>query len=410
MAAELLPAWRQRADLWGDRLVAVGALGLLAGMFLTPPVLNAGLGLGLAGLLLRRAPVWRWPVVWIGCCLSAWLLLTVLLAAMRGQPEAGRIPGTVYNWLAIPIVAVAAADLARRRLLMRALLAMALFAGLIAALQWSLGKGDNLIRIDPAGKKFTRARGFSDLSLTFGFVCALLTAITMAPRESLGLGRWWIWSARVVCLGGTLMSGARGALLGLIAGVGAGLGARGRRWLIGGALAVLVLVGLGLGAVMLKSERRFKQMMAGENGRWAIWAATAVIIEDHPLVGTGGRPAFQAAYNEAYVRAAPPVPNEFAKDGAPHAHNTLLAFTAEHGFPAALLHLALIGSVLVVTWRRRQDSPAAWRAACGIAAVGLVGGMFEPYASRSVPGLGFHACLGLALGLMGGGGKAPDPP
>ena len=37
--------------------------------------------------------------------------------------------------------------------------------------------------------------------------------------------------------------------------------------------------------------------------------------------------------------------------------------------------------------------------AAGVAAVGLVGGMFEPYPTQSVPGLAFHACLGLGLGL-----------
>ncbi|MBN8526787.1 MAG: O-antigen ligase family protein [Planctomycetes bacterium] len=399
-ADALRPSWDARARLWGSRLVALGALILLAGMFLTPPVLNIGLAAGIAGLLLLRPPLWRWPVVIAGAALAAWILLSVLLAVLRDQPAAGRIPGTVYNWLAIPIVAVAAADAAWRRLALRIVLAVAGFAVLIALLQWTLGSGDDaFLRIRPEGKAFTRTRGLSDLSLTFGFVCSLLAVISLAPGRELGQSAWWAWTARTICAFGVLTCGARGALAGGIAGVSAALGARGRRWLIGGIIAGLVLTGIGLGAVMLKSERRFKQMISGENGRWAIWAATAEIIKDHPVVGIGGRPAYQAAYNEAYARAAPPIPNEFAKDGGPHAHNTILAFVAEHGPPAALLHLALIGTVLVATWRRRRESPGAWQAACGIATVGLVAGMVEPYASRSVPGLGFHACLGFALGM-----------
>jgi O-antigen ligase len=177
--------------------------------------------------------------------------------------------------------------------------------------------------------------------------------------------------------------------------------ARGRKWVIAGLLVFCGLMGLALLTLSMLSERRFQQMMAGENGRWPIWGATLVMIGDHPLLGVGGRKAWTAAYPEAYQRSGTTVPNEFAKsDGrAAHAHNTVLAIAAEYGTPAAVLHIALIVCVLVVVWRRRQESPGGWQLACGIASLGFVAGSFEPYPVQSVGGLAFHAWLGLALGV-----------
>lgn len=401
-----LTAWHDRISglpgsdhrRWGLVMLQVGAATMLAGMFLTPPWINAGLGTALAGCLLSRPPLHRLMPVIAGCIFAAWLLTTIVAAGIRGQDGAGRIPGPAYHWLAMPLIASAALSAAWRRIAVRLLVATAAAACVVGLLQFTLGCGPGFLRIDPSADDFKEAKGFGALTLTYGFVSALLLVTSLDACR--GDGRWR-WSGRVIGVVGMAISGSRGALLAGLAGLAASLASRGRRWLFAGLGAALVLGGLAVGRMALTDADRLRNMFAGKDGRWPIWTTSLAIAREHPLLGVGGREAFQREYPETFARVLPGAVSEFPR-GAPHAHNTVLALAAEHGIPAVPLHLALIGSVLVVTWRRRRERPRAWSLAVGVAAAGVVGGGFEPYAIQSVPGVAFHGLLGLALGMAYG--------
>lgn len=382
----------------GLLLLQIGATLMLAGMFLTPPWVNAGLGTALAGCLLARPPLHKLVPVIIGCLFAAWLLTTAAAAGIRGQEGAGRIPGPAYHWLAMPLIACAALSGAWRRIALRLLVCTAAAACVVALLQFALGSGSGFLRIDPAEPDFKAARGFGALTLTYGFVSALLLVVSLdaGSRE----GRWR-WGGRVIGVVGMAISGSRAGLLAGLAGLVASLATRGRRWLFAGIAITFVLGGLVVGRMALTDADRLRNMFSGQDGRWPIWTASLAIVREHPLLGVGGREAFQRAYPETFARVLPDAVSEFP-NGAPHAHNTALALAAEHGIPAVLLHLALLGSVLVVTWRRRRERLRAWSLSVGVVAAGVVGGGFEPYAIQSVPGFAFHGLLGLALGMAYG--------
>lgn len=382
----------------GLLMLQVGAATMLAGMFLTPPWVNAGLGVALAGGLLARPPLHRLVPVIVGCLFAAWMLMTVSAAAIRGQDGADPTPGPAYHWLAMPLITCAALSAAWRRIAVRLLIGTAAAACIVGLLQFTLGHGSGFLRIDPAAPDFKGALGFGALTLTYGFVSALL--LVAALDVDRGDGRWR-WAGRVIGLVGMAISGSRAGVLAGLAGLTASLAARGRRWLFAGLAIAFVLGGLVVGRMALTDADRLRNMFTGQDGRWPIWTASLAIAREHPLFGVGGREAFQRAYPETFARVLPDAFSEFPK-GAPHAHNTVLALAAEHGIPAVLLHLALIGSVLLVAWRRRRERPRAWSLAVGVVAAGVVGGGFEPYAIQSVPGFAFHGLLGLALGMAYG--------
>ncbi len=391
----------------GLLLLQLGAAILIAGSFLTPPWMNAGLGIAAAGALLARPPVQRLGPVLAGALLAAWLLLSSGAAWLHGAKL--DLPGPVYRWLPLPLVACAAVSSRWRTLALRALVCTAAAAAVVGLLQFVLGRGNGFLRIDPSRGDFKQASGFAAVTLTYGFVSALLLVVW---ARSAGDRPGWTWAGRIIGAVGLATAGSRGAMLAGIAGLGAVQLTRGRRWLIYGGAIVLVLAGALFARMAITERSRLQKLLEGRDGRWPIWMASLDIVARNPVLGVGSRDAFTAAYPEAFARAVPGQVSEFP-DGAPHAHNTFLALAAEYGLPAVALHLALVGSVLVVTWRTRRQRPQAWSLAIGVAVTGVVGGCFEPYATQSVPGFAFHGLLGLALGMADGDaspGDGAEPP
>ncbi|MEK7413735.1 MAG: O-antigen ligase family protein [Planctomycetota bacterium] len=385
----------------GRTLIWIGATAILVGMFMTPPWVNIGLALGVVGAVMTRAPLLSLPVVGWGAAFAGWLALTVIVGALRKQAYADQVPGVVHAWLCLPIVAAAAVSVQWRGIAVRVLIVAAIAAAIVGVLQFTIGLGTGFLRIDPNGTEhFTVSRGFSALHLTFGFAGALLAALSAQPHAAMGLSTAWAWVGRGVALVVLGICGARSAVLGGAAGIVAALATRGRSWLIIAGITAVALVGLVLGRMALTDSGRLHNMFAGTDGRWAIWATSAAMVKEHPFVGMGGREAYKLAYNATYERVAPGPPNEFGNtEGCAHAHNWLLALAAEHGLPAVVLHLALIGAVLVTCWRHRRESPAGWGTAAAVTTTALIAGVFEPYPTQAVPGAAFHACLGVALGL-----------
>jgi hypothetical protein len=386
----------------GRLLLWIGTGTLIASMFLTPPWMNAGLGLAVLGALLARPPVHRLAATWFGVAFATWLVMAGALALLRHQPGGG-FAGEIYGWLPLPLVAAAVQDPRWRRWTMRTAIAIGTAGVAIGLLQFLIGLGKGFAGITPDGVRRFHARGLNTMHLTFGFTAALLGVIAAQPAARWGIGAAWAWCGRLVALVGLDICGSRAGSGAGIVGLGATLVARGGRWLLTGAAVAVLATGLVGLRMAWTDSARLVRMVDGEDGRWLIWRATTAMIAEHPLTGIGGRKAYKAAYNDIYHRTLPGVANEFedrgGSPGAPHAHNWLLAEAAEYGLATPFFHLALVGAVLMACWRRRRAGPGGWPVAAGVAAVGFVGGMFEPYATQSVPGLAFHACLGLGLGL-----------
>jgi hypothetical protein len=396
-------AWNARLDAAPPRSAAVigrwmlwvGSAAMLCGIFLTPPWGLFGIALAAVGAMLARAPLHRLPVIYVGLALGAWVLASNLTGMWRGQPGSGRISSLAYAWFAVPLVAAAAADARWRRFALRALVIIGGVALLVALLQFLVGLGKGPLRIDSDGVRHQLARGFSSYHLSYGFAGAILASLSVPVMS----GTAWAWAGRIIGLVGIGICGARACLLGGTAGIAAALASRGRRWLLAAAGIAIVLGGLMAARMAMTDSVRLRQMLAGQDGRLPIWQVTATMIDERPLLGIGSRKSFELAWNETYERIAPGPPNEFGADGGcPHAHNWLLAVAAEHGLPAAVLHLALVLTVLVLLWRRRHEAPEAFQAGCGIAVAAVVCAIFEPLPTQAAPGMGFHAALGYVLG------------
>jgi O-antigen ligase len=405
-----LPAWNVTLDQLpasdprnlGRWLLWLGCAAMLVGAFLTPPWGKIGIAVAFTGVLLARAPIHRLAATWVGALLGLWVLLSVGTALARHQPGVAglaHLPGLSYDWLAIPCAAAAACDARWRRITLMAAIAIGTLSLAVGLLQFGVGLGTGPLRIDPDGVRFQLSRGFTAYHLSFGFAGALLAALCV-PVAACGLGRAWLWTGRVVAVAVLAICGARAALVGGVATISTALALRGRRWLLAAVVVGAVLGGLLVARMALMDADRLREMLAGQNGRWPIWTVAVAMVAEHPLVGVGGRDAFKQAWNPLYERVAPGPDNEFGpRGGAPHAHNWQLSVAAEHGIPAALLHLALLGAVLVVLWRRRAIAPTAWQSGGGLAVAVLVIGLFEPAPTLAAPGMGLNACLGLVLGL-----------
>lgn len=387
--------WRRHALIAAQ----IGAASVLVSAFFKPPFATVGLALALAGLLASGAPLRRMPAFWFGIAYAAWISASGLIGGLAGIDGARLRPaGPAWTWLAMPAVALAFARPADFARLLRVVAVVVAGCAMLAVLQFTIGLGDGPLRIDPEGQRLSIARGWSELHLTFGLLCALLLGIGLHQGAAQTAGPGWIWLLRLGAGIGLLVCGARSAVLAALAGIGASFAVRSRKHLLIGAIAVVALGGVLVARMALTDPGRLERTMQFEDGRWPIWRTTVHLIGERPLTGWGGQVACQRAFRDAYATVNPGSTPEFA-DGAPHAHNSGLALVAQFGAPALLLHSALWLAVLIWLWRRRRDCPAAWQVGVAVAATAFVGGLFESYATRVMQGVAMHAALGAAIAL-----------
>ncbi len=305
-------------------------------------VASAPLGLS----LLAAANVWHWPAYWNGL---ATLVLTPLAF-----------------WFGVRLLARAAAALLRLAAWLTAGGFVVAVWGLVAWLQGSGVAVDAVRRL--VGPHFSPNHTALYLERTFFVALGLALG---APRRF----RPWLLAVCAVVLSALLLTGSRGALLGVLAGglVLAALAVtrrpaiarllRRRRvtlaW-IGGATG-FVLLGLAL----WQWERLLNWQTVLLRGE--LWRAAFALWQTHPWGGVGPGSFFWSY--PAFLPAGPVVePNQL------HPHNIWL----ELGTTWGLLGLAWFGALLWTTWRARRRNaayPAAvyWLAA-GLAA-GLVAGL-----------------------------------
>jgi O-antigen ligase len=213
----------------------------------------------------------------------------------------------------------------------------------------------------------------------------------------------------------TALSAARAAWIGLVVGLVAlaGVSVRGTnltRMLRGFAVAcVFACVAAGIILVVAPDDRMAtlrgtaaslsSPVDSRNSGRLAIWAISARMIADHPLLGVG--PDLMGSYFEeyrtrAYDRA------EGADRVADKPHGSVLEWAVETGLPAAALFSALCAGILFVVGRillrassrRGSDRVVAgiWAAATAYALQSLV----------TVTAIGVDGVWWVLLGLLAG--------
>ncbi|MBA3708947.1 MAG: O-antigen ligase family protein [Planctomycetes bacterium] len=384
----------------GLLLIHLGVLIAMPAVCLGVFPANLGLGIGFAGCLIARAPLLQLPGFRVALVLAGWIAVSCLAGTLGGRVERPfHGLGLMYTWAMAYPVMIALAD-RRVFIIGGALLAGAVIvAAEVSVAQFVIGLGEDApLRVDASGPRFLMAEGFFSVHLTHGFVmCVALLALQSARRrwsQHAWIGRISVAAAAVALV----LSRARLAYVGIAAGIWAAIASRGRRYVVP-AVAVAVAVVLVLGGMMWRFEPdRFEEMLRGENGRWAIWRASAAIAIESPVLGAGSPEACKERYRQIYPSVVPDVPTEFP-EGAPHAHNSFLSIAATYGCPALILYLLLLGAWMRAAFRARAECLDCWSLVCSVVAATATAGMFENLAGHSIPAYATFLALGVAFAL-----------
>jgi len=186
---------------------------------------------------------------------------------------------------------------------------------------------------------------------TLGAHLALVTPLAVWRAWRDGPRRWLHRAAALLCLGGTLATGSRGAVLAIT------LAAASAWALVGGtappdrlarlrsvlaALAVLLVPALALAAVSDPAQS------SSMPHRLFMWATCARIAQESPAFGAG-----PGNFQLAYLSHRPPDSRESYALAIPaDAHNDAMDALAETGVPGLILAIALVGTCLMPAIRR----------------------------------------------------------
>ena len=383
-AARAAGTWRRRAHRLLCWSTAIGAAALPVSM----PLGTAALGVGLFAALLCRAPLQRAPGFALGVIFSVWCLVSVAVTYGGGSLRLS----LVYSWLAFAVGYVVYHDRTTRLLALRLLAASLSAAALLALAQFTVGldPASKPLRLSPDGQRHAMAYGFLGYHLTYGAVAALVLPVFLAE------GRRGIVGGVAGALG-ALLSVARLAYLGAVAGtVAYATLAAVRR---GRALALALVVGLtACGAMAFLAPDKARAVLEMRDGRFAIWEVTFAIIDDHPILGVGGRSNFERDYVARWPEVVgwrPDLP--FSEPKMAHPHNSFLSITANHGLPALGLYLLLLFGFVHAARRAGARHRQAGAAAAAVLVTFVVAGQFNDLAAQSETGYAFFIALALAL-------------
>lgn len=387
----------------GRTMLVAGSAAALVGGFLHEWWPLAALLVAGLGAVLARLPLHRLPGFWWGCAFLAWGLVSHATAYVQHLPGARLRPDlVVVLWMSAGLLGLGlSGDTVRRRATI-ALVAIALATVPLAAAQLMFGcspdyGGDEGL-IDwnaPAGRF---ARGLSQSHQTYGLAMCVLLALHAEPAATMA-GRLRTWLGIATAGASLLFCGARSAVLAGAAAVWALFAARSRRWLVIGSVLAALVVAAALGRMALTGDNRLGATLSAKDGRYAIWRTGAELIRQRPIMGWGNGACFKASYHQAFVAANPPGTWDEFPEGVATPHNGFLTLLAHYGIPGLLLHSLFWLSVLRWLYRRRADSPAAWRLGLAITAIWLVGGQFQAYAGRQMQSVILHGGLGLAMAV-----------
>ena len=389
--------WYSSRDDWADRLLYLGLICAAAGVCVSIPLMYIGLGLSLAGALLLWPEArgflvgWRWAVLF-----SLWTCGCTLLSP---YPIGFKLPGFVTCWIALPVWALAVARCGNRRGVLIALVSGGAVALTLGVIQFCVGfdQSNGPLRVGLEGRKFQVASGFYSHWIRFGDAMAIWSAWLMALATSATATRPALAGvAAGMGIVGVLVSGARGAVLALAAGMWGAFSTTWRRS-VGAALAGVVVVLISGGILWQVWPERVRNTLNGQDGRTYIWATSWQIIKQHPVHGVGN-----GAYNHAAVAVvdaglAPRNPDETVRMG--NAHNSFVSLAVLYGVPGLVLWLGWLTSVVLGIFRHRQRHPAIMPLVFATLGVILVGGLTEDLAAYAASRFQLFFGLALALGL-----------
>ncbi len=168
--------------------------------------------------------------------------------------------------------------------------------------------------------------------------------------------RWLLGSCAALFVGAILLTGSRGALVGLAVVVVGSL-------ILGGPLRrTMLALALGLTAVAVgwyafAAPAQMKERIAdpgGGTGRLDLWMLGGRVVEDHPITGVGAG-NFRVV-EPRYFSETINLPNsEFYVDTPIVVHSTYLEVLTELGVVGFFLFAAIIVGSLVLTWRAAQE-------------------------------------------------------
>jgi len=226
-------------------------------------------------------------------------------------------------------------------------------------------------------RKCARARGFFSIYMTLAGVLTLVL-ISALPRIALGGRRTaWAgpaWLAGLLALG---LTAVRGAWLGFVAGCAAcALGLR-RRWLVLGALVVVLAIAFAVEPHLLERVKTVGSLADDTTrDRLAMLDAGLGLAIAHPLTGIG-----PGQVKNVYPRVASP---EALRRSTSHLHNTPLQIVVERGLPGLAAWIAIWVGYFGAAWRVLRRVPPADEEARALVlgsmaaiAAFLVAGLFE---------------------------------
>jgi putative inorganic carbon (HCO3(-)) transporter len=355
----------------------------------------------------------------LGC-----FLLTLLLALLPAQnmPEAFKELAKWLEFLVILLFIINEQSKVKFDVMLVALFVAAILEGLLGIYQFLSGKG-------PASfiflGRYIRSYGTFGQPNPFGGYMGLVlplaySTVVIRWRQALP-GKfgstllqsmlWWLaLLAGGVMLTALLMSGSRGALLGLFAGVLTVILVSGKRiWLI---LAILVVVIMAVGPTILTIVPSAYLMRVADIfqlssltnlttveitdanfaliERAAHWLAAWRMFSLHPWLGIG-----LGQYATVYPLVAIPR----WSDPLGHAHNYLLNILAEGGMVSLTGYLVFSITALVSSIRVAY-SKMTWRKSLGLAAVGMWTALFVHNLFDNLYVHGMYLLVAIVFGMI----------
>ncbi len=232
----------------------------------------------------------------------------------------------------------------------------------------------------PNGKM--RAGGFFGQVMTFAYsiqfsVLLLIAVLVQSKSKSAGIritGRKWAFALLCIAGLGLYLTFTRGAVLGVAVGALILAGLRSKKILIG-----VVILGLLVGALAVKTDSRFTMIKVGDDRRFSNWTAASLAFLKNPVFGVGYR-NFELKSAELKKDYGLPMDKWTGKGrdrvmfhSQTHAHNNYLEAFASTGVFGGLAFLGFCG----FWWREVWYSKVARYYFLPVIGAFLVSGFFE---------------------------------
>ncbi|MEU9863968.1 O-antigen ligase family protein [Streptomyces sp. NPDC047971] len=311
-------------------------------------------------------------------------VLGICLAAITSSDPAASLPGVARYLQVFVLVPAAVLLMIRDRrdfaLVAWALVGLALLQGAVGVTQYLTGTGASYQGED------IRAVGTFGPTDVMGMATVVSYGLVVVTGIALGSGRGRVRTAALVCAGllflPLMLSFSRGAWIATVLAVAiqlvlSGLRRAGRVALVAGALAVVLVGGLGVGSAMVKERVTSITQVAGApdqsvTDRYTMWAAAGRMWRSEPLTGVGlkGFPAYRDSNASLALSSGSDTAGAgalFRRQPLLSPHNMYLLVLCEQGL-VGLLALAGSWTALLVGALRRR----AWGADCALVAIGLL--------------------------------------